>query len=295
MGVVTVGADPKEGRGRGVVSSASYEAYLDLSGRVEDLDQAANLARTIMQEVLDREDLSCSVGVAPNKMLAKIGSDFRKPYGLTVISEKGAKEFLSPLGVRKIPGVGPRTEEILLDLDIRTIGQLAAADPDRLARQLGILGKRLYERAQGIDPSEVVVNYETKSIGREVTFERDIKDAAPILQMMDGLAEEIHGELIECGFRFKTITVKVRYEHFDTFTRARSLSFSTNDLDIPTLSCLEDYLDSFGGCLLVSSHDRYFLDRTTESLLCYEGSPAPRVFTGSYTDYLASLASRGIP
>ncbi len=76
------------------------EAYLDLSGRVEDLDQAANLARTIMQEVLDREDLSCSVGVAPNKMLAKIGSDFRKPYGLTVISEKGAKEFLSPLGVR---------------------------------------------------------------------------------------------------------------------------------------------------------------------------------------------------
>jgi nucleotidyltransferase/DNA polymerase involved in DNA repair len=97
---VIVGADPKEGRGRGVGSSASYEAYLDLSGRVEDLDQAANLARTIMQEVLDREDLSCSVGVAPNKMLAKIGSDFRKPYGLTVISEKGAKEFLSPLGVR---------------------------------------------------------------------------------------------------------------------------------------------------------------------------------------------------
>ncbi len=131
MGVVTVGADPKEGRGRGVVSSASYEAYLDLSGRVEDLDQAANLARTIMQEVLDREDLSCSVGVAPNKMLAKIGSDFRKPYGLTVISEKGAKEFLSPLGVRKIPGVGPRTEEILLDLDIRTIGQLAAAGNPR--------------------------------------------------------------------------------------------------------------------------------------------------------------------
>lgn len=115
-----MGADPKEGRGRGVVSSASYEAYLDLSGRVEDLDQAANLARTIMQEILDSEGLSCSVGVAPNKMLAKIGSDFRKPFGLTVISELGAKEFLSPLGVRKIPGVGPRTEEMLLDLGIRT-------------------------------------------------------------------------------------------------------------------------------------------------------------------------------
>lgn len=286
---VIVGADPKEGMGRGVVSSASYEArifgvnsampisrawklcphgvylrpdhelyqrasnnvmrilrshagrfeqggideaYLDLSGQVQDLGQAADLARGIMQEVLDRERLSCSVGVAPNKMLAKIGSDFKKPYGLTVISEEEAREFLSPLEVRKIPGVGPRTEEMLLDLDIRTIGQLAAADPDRLSRHLGSLGRRLCERAQGIDPNEVVVDYETKSIGREVTFERDIEDAAPVLEMMNGLAEEIHSELVECGFRFKTITVKVRYEHFDTFTRARSLSFSTNDLDI---------------------------------------------------------------
>ena len=198
----------------------------------EDLDRAADLARGIMKEVLDSEGLSCSVGVAPNKMLAKIGSDFRKPYGLTVISEGEAREFLSPLEVRKIPGVGPRTAEMLHNLGIRTIGQLAGADPDRLSRQLGSLGRRLCERAQGIDPNEVVVDYETKSIGREVTFERDITDAAPILEMMDGLAEEIHIELIECGFRFKTITVKVRYEHFDTFTRARSLSFSTNDLDI---------------------------------------------------------------
>lgn len=286
---VIVGANPKEGQGRGVVSSASYEArsfgvrsamsisrawklcphavylqpdhelyqrasnnvmrilrshtqrfeqggideaYLDISGQVENLDRAADLARGIMQEVLDREGLSCSVGVAPNKMLAKIGSDFKKPYGLTVISEKDAEEFLSPLEVRKIPGVGPRTEEMLHDLGIRTIGQLAGADPDCLARQLGSLGRRLHESARGIDPSEVVVDSETKSIGREVTFERDIIDAAPVLEMMDGLAEEICAELLECGFRFKTITVKVRYEHFDTFTRSRSLAFYSNDLDI---------------------------------------------------------------
>lgn len=286
---VIVGADPKEGRGRGVVSSASYEArsfgirsampisrawrlcpqgvylrpdhelyqrasnnvmrilrshadrfeqggideaYLDLSTRVQDLHQAAGLARRIMEEVLEREALSCSIGVAPNKMLAKIGSDFKKPYGLTIISEKEVSEFLSPLEVRKIPGVGPRTEEILHDLGIRSIGQLAGTDPDHLARHLGSLGRRLHQRAQGIDPSEVVVDGETKSIGREVTFERDIIDAAPILETMDGLAEEICSELLQCGFRFRTITVKIRFEHFDTFTRSRSLAFATNDLSI---------------------------------------------------------------
>lgn len=286
---VIVGADPKEGRGRGVVSSASYEArsfgvrsampisrawklcpngiylrphfdlyhkasnnimkilkshadrfeeggideaYLEVSSQVEDFNEAASLAKRIMQEILEEEKLSCSVGVAPNKMLAKIGSDFRKPYGLTVIRAEEAVEFLSPLGVRRIPGVGPKTEEILLDLNIKTIGELAAENPDRLARHLGRGGKRLHERAQGIDLSEVVENYETKSIGREVTFEEDMDDAGPILEMMNEMAEEIHGELNEHGFRFKTITVKVRYQRFDTFTRARSLSFPTNDLDI---------------------------------------------------------------
>jgi len=286
---VIVGADPKEGKGRGVVSSASYEArkfgiksampisrawklcpqgaylrphfdlyipasnsimkilkshadkfeqggideaYLDISSQVKDFDEASEFARKLMEEVLDKEKLTCSIGVAPNKMLAKIGSDFKKPYGFTVIREEDAKEFLSTLKVRKIPGVGPKTERRLKDLKIETIGDLAAINPEQLTRLFGVWGSRLHEYANGIDYSEVRVEYETKSIGREVTFEKDVDDGGQILGVLDELAEEIHKELIENGFRFKTITIKIRYEHFDTYTRARSLSFPTNDLDI---------------------------------------------------------------
>jgi DNA polymerase IV (DinB-like DNA polymerase) len=288
---VIVGADPKEGKGRGVVSSASYEArkfgirsampisrawklcpegvylrphfdlyitasnsimrilrshadrfeqggideaYLDISGRVKDFDDAKEFAEKLMEEVLDKEKLTCSIGVAPNKMLAKIGSDFKKPYGLTVIREEDAKDFLSPLKVRKIPGVGPKTEGRLKELKIETIGDLAAINPELLPRLFGSWGARLHEYAHGIDYSEVIEEYETKSIGREVTFEEDvdIADEGQILGILDELAEEIHKELIDNGFRFKTITIKVRYEHFDTYTRAKSFSFPTNDLDI---------------------------------------------------------------
>jgi len=286
---VIVGADPKEGKGRGVVSSASYEArkfgiksampisrawklcpqgaylrphfdlyipasnsimkilkshadkfeqggideaYLDISSQVKDFDEASEFARKLMEEVLDKEKLTCSIGVAPNKMLAKIGSDFKKPYGFTVIREEDAKEFLSTLKVRKIPGVGPKTERRLKDLKIETIGDLAAINPEQLTRLFGVWGSRLHEYASGIDYSEVIEGYETKSIGREVTFEKDVDDGGQILGILDELAEEIHKEVIENGFRFKTITIKIRYEHFDTYTRARSLSFPTNDLDI---------------------------------------------------------------
>ncbi|MDD1762433.1 MAG: DNA polymerase IV [Methanothrix sp.] len=286
---VVVGADPKEGKGRGVVSSASYEArkfgirsampisrawklcpegvylrphfdlyntasnsimeilkshadrfeqggideaYLDISSRIKDFDDAGEFAKKLIEEVLHKEKLTCSIGVAPNKMLAKIGSDFKKPYGFTVIREEDAKDFLSPLQVRKIPGVGPKTEKMLKDLKIETIGDLAAINPERLTRLFGVWGSRLHEYANGIDYREVREEYETKSIGRELTFEKDVNDEGQIFEVLDELAEEIHEELIDNGFRFKTITVKVRYEHFDTYTRAKSLSFPTNDLDI---------------------------------------------------------------
>jgi len=286
---VIVGADPKEGTGRGVVSSASYEArkfgirsampisrawklcpegvylrphfdlytkasnsimkilkshadkfeqggideaYLDISSQVKDFDDAREFAGKLMEEVLAKENLTCSIGVAPNKMLAKIGSDFKKPYGLTVIKEADAKDFLSPLKVGKIPGVGPKTESRLKELKIETIGDLAAINPELLTRLFGVWGGRLHEYANGIDYSEVIEEYETKSIGREVTFEKDVDDQGQLLGVLDELAEEIHEELVDNGFRFKTITVKIRYEHFDTYTRARSLSFPTNDLDI---------------------------------------------------------------
>jgi len=286
---VVVGADPKEGKGRGVVSSASYEArkfgvrsampisrawklcpdcvylrphfdlyikasnsvmqilkshadkfeqggideaYLDISAQVKDFDEAGEFAKGMMAEVLNKERLTCSIGIGPNKMVAKIASDYRKPYGLTVIKEEDVKAFLSTLKVGKLPGVGPKTEQRLKELKIETVGDLASLNPEALARSFGVWGTRLYEYANGIDQSKVIEEYETKSIGREVTFEQDTDNADLVLGLLDDLAEEVSQEVIANAFKFKTITVKVRYQHFDTHTRAKSLQFPTNDLDI---------------------------------------------------------------
>lgn len=286
---VIVGADPKGGTGRGVVSSASYEArkfgirsampisrawklcpdgvylrphfdlyipasnsiiqilrghadrfeqggideaYLDISSRVKDFDDAAQFAKHLMEEVLEKTRLTCSIGVAPNKMVAKIASDFRKPYGLTAVRPEEVKGFLFPLEVRKIPGVGPKTEKAMLELKIETIKDLAAMKPEVLTRLFGAWGARLHEFANGIDTREVIEEYETKSIGRDTTFERDMDDEEQILHVLDEMAEEVHAEVISNGFKFKTITVRIRYEHFDTHTSSKSLLFTTNDIDI---------------------------------------------------------------
>jgi DNA polymerase IV (DinB-like DNA polymerase) len=286
---VVVGADPKEGKGRGVVSSASYEArkfgvrsampisrawklcpdcvylrphfdlyipasngimkvlksqadkfeqggideaYLDISNRVKDFDEAGEFAKRLMEEVLEKESLTCSIGVGPNKLVAKIASDFMKPYGLTVVKEDDFKGFLFPLKAGKIPGVGPKTQRMLKELNIETISDLASAKPEMLTRLFGVWGARLHEFANGIDYSEVTEEYETKSIGRDSTFEKDVDDEEQIHQVLDGLAEEVHEDVIANGFKFKTITVRVRYQHFDTHTRSKSLLFPTNDLDI---------------------------------------------------------------
>ena len=286
---VVVGADPKEGKGRGVVSSASYEArkfgirsampisrawklcpdcvylrphfdlyvpasnavmrilrshadkfeqggideaYLDISNRVKDFDEAREFAKSLMEEILEKEKLTCSIGVAPNKMVAKIASDYRKPYGLTVVREEDVRGFLFPLDVRKIPGVGPKSENALKTLKIETISDLASTKPEVLTRLFGVWGTRLHELAIGIDNSEVIEEYETKSIGRDTTFEQDIDDEEQILRVLAGLAEEVHEEVVSSGFKFKTITVRVRYQDFDTHTRSKSLLFPTNDLDI---------------------------------------------------------------
>jgi len=286
---VVVGADPKGGTGRGVVSSASYEArkfgirsampisrawklcpdcvflrphfdlyipastavmkilqshadkfeqggideaYLDISTKVKDFDEASEFGKRLMEEVSQKENLTCSIGVAPNKLVAKIASDYKKPYGLTVVKPEEVKDFLFPLKIGKIPGVGPKTEQALRELNIDIIRDLASLAPETLTRLFGTLGVRLHEFANGIDNSEVVEDYETKSIGRDVTFERDMDDQAQITQILGELAEEVHAEVIANGFKFKTVTVRVRYHDFDTHTRAKSLPFPTSDLDI---------------------------------------------------------------
>jgi DNA polymerase IV (DinB-like DNA polymerase) len=179
-----------------------------------------------MEEVLEKEKLTCSIGVAPNKLVAKIASDYKKPYGLTVVKPEEVKAFLFPMAVRKIPGIGPKTEHALKELNIETIRDLASLPPEMLTRLFGTLGARLHDAANGIDNDEVVEGYETKSIGRDITFEKDVDDKEQIFSVLDELAEEVHADAFSNGFKFKTITVRVRYEDFDTHTRSKSLLFS---------------------------------------------------------------------
>ena len=119
-----------------------------------------------------------------------------------------------------------------MELKIETVKDLASMKPEMLTRLFGAWGARLHEFANGIDNREVIEEYETKSIGRDTTFEKDLDDEEKILGVLDELAEEVHADVIANGFKFKTITVRIRYEHFDTHTSSKSLSFPTNDLDI---------------------------------------------------------------
>jgi len=284
---VVVGADPKEGKGRGVVSTCNYEArkygvksgipitrawrlcpnavylpvnyslyqkvsarimailrsyadkferwgldeaFLDVTSRVKNFGEAEKLAQKIKNEIYEKERLSCSIGVGPNKLVAKIGSDFEKPDGLTVVRGEDAKAFLSPLRVRRLLWVGRKTENRLNMLGIKTIGDLANYDASVLAEKFGVAGTQLYLSAQGIDNSEVQERWERKSMSREITFEEDTSDYALILDTLDAISADLHQELVASNFTFKTTTVKIRYENFETHTHGKTLPFFTDRL-----------------------------------------------------------------
>jgi DNA polymerase IV (DinB-like DNA polymerase) len=284
---VIVGADPMNGKGRGVVSTSNYEArkfgvrsgmpisrawklcrqavylpvnyelyarvskeimdtlrkyadkfeqwgideaFLDVSLRVRDYAEAEALAREIKKKIYESERLTCSIGVSTNKLLAKIASETQKPDGLTIVREEDAEKFLAPLSVRKLLGVGRKTGQILEDMDIKTIGDLAHFDSAVLTESLGVVGTQLYLMAHGIDRSEVEERSEVKSIGRDVTFLEDTDDFGSVLNVLDRLSEEVSRNVLDQQLYFKTVTVRVRYENFETHTHSKTLTFMTNRL-----------------------------------------------------------------
>jgi len=299
---VIVGADPKEGKGRGVVSTCNYEArkygvrsgmpisrawklcpnaiylpvnyelytkvserimailrkyadkfeswgideaFLDVTSKVRDYAEAEALARQIKKEILEKEGLTCSIGIGPNKLVAKIASDYQKPDGLTVVTEEEAERFLAPLPVRKLLWVGRKTEQKLRVMGIKTIGDLARYDPTVLAETFGVIGTQLYLMAHGIDKSEVEEQRQIKSISRDITFEEDTSDFNLVLNTLEKLAEEVHNDLMRQQLYFKTVTVRVRYENFETHTHSRTLPFMTNrlqDLKKTAKELIQDYL-----------------------------------------------------
>jgi DNA polymerase IV (DinB-like DNA polymerase) len=204
------------------------EAFLDISP-LGSFAAAHALAGQIKTAIRTTLGLSCSVGVAPAKIVAKIASDFKKPDGLTLVEPGTAAAFLAPMPVRKIPGIGKKSERELHEVGIRLIGDLAAYDVQRLIARFGRGGTWLHGVALGIDESEVKERVNMKSVSRETTFELDTDDPKTLFLTMDALSVDVQRNLAEEGLRFKTITVKVRYEGFVTKTKAKTLLHYTGD------------------------------------------------------------------
>ncbi len=205
------------------------EAFLDVS----EIDRpSAEIAAGIKKRIREETGLSCSIGIGPNKLIAKIASDMQKPDGLTIISETEIQERLWPLSVRKLWGVGPKTEEHLRSMGIGTIGQLAAVPLETLVETFGnSYGNFLYESSRGMDDSPLVTHWEPKSASRETTFQRDTENWQAIAKNLADLSRDVVEDLKRSGYRGKNVTVKVRFSDFETVTRAKTLQAATDSLE----------------------------------------------------------------
>lgn len=277
---VIVGADPKAGKGRGVVAACSYEArkfgirsalpisrawklcpqgvyvrprmnryvevsqqvmdvfrrytdlveplsideaFLDITGSVALLGPADEIARSIKKAIREATGMTASVGLAPNKFLAKIASDLKKPDGLVVLQEADVDQFLRDLPISRLWGVGPKTEARLHEMGFRTIGQLASASRESLVRTLGSLGEHLYQLSHGKDDRQVVPDWERKSVGTETTFDEDTDDCDLLLRTILELSDHVAERLRKDEYRARKVTLKLRYSNFSTHTKQHSL------------------------------------------------------------------------
>ncbi len=290
---IVVGADPKGGTGRGVVSTANYKAreygirsalpisaawryseaakrkglppavfldvnmkrYSEVSGRIMAIlkkhvpsveeasvdeayldlssagsyENAEKLCWKIKDEIKSSEKLTASVGIGPNKLVAKIASDEHKPDGLTIIREESAEKFLEPLSVRKIPGIGPKTEERFRALSIRTVKDAKKFSKSELEEMLGKWGTELYDKLRARDDSSLVEEWVAKSVGEQETFEADTDNPNFLRERLRGLSDQVHARFRKGGFKsFRLVTVTVRFADFNTKTRSGTLKIKTN-------------------------------------------------------------------
>jgi DNA polymerase-4 len=205
------------------------EAFLDIS----DMDMpGGRIAQEIKERIMEATGLTCSIGIAPNKLLAKIASDMKKPDGLTIITENDVENRIWPLPVRKLWGVGPKTEDHLKDLSVHTIGGLASVRLEVLTDHFGnSYGNYLYEASRGTDNSGLVTHWEPKSSSRETTFQSDTDDWQRTAKSLAELVKEVADDLRVRGYRAKNITVKIRFSDFQTLTRAKTLDEPTDRLE----------------------------------------------------------------
>jgi DNA polymerase IV len=278
---VIVGSDPKDGKGRGIVATCSYEArkfgvhsaqpisqawrlcpkgiyvrpdmgkysrvslrvmeillqftdmleqvsideaFLDVTGSEKLLGTGVEIARKIKSRINSELGLTASVGVAANKFVAKVASDLKKPDGLVVVMPGSEKEFLAPLDIRRLWGVGTKTEAVLKMIGLNKIGQIAALPHSEMTARMGKSGAHLWQLSQGIDDRPVESEEGCKSIGHEVTFDVDAGDLALLERTLLDLSERVAQRLRSNGFRARTIAIKFRESDFSTYTRRITLS-----------------------------------------------------------------------
>ena len=205
------------------------EAYLDVTDEIDKWGSATALAKQIKSVVGQERGLTVSIGVGPNKLIAKIASDYDKPDGLTVVPPRRVQVFLDPLSVRSLPGVGPATERRMMEAGIGSVADLRALPLDQLAAKFGRSGQWLYNCARGIDERPVRVHRSRKSLSHERTYARDLRTLSQMDAELDGLGERVARDLEGKQLSTCTISVKVRYSDFTTLTRAHTLAGPTCD------------------------------------------------------------------
>jgi DNA polymerase-4 len=213
-----------------VESMGFDEAYMDTSGVQHLFGPAEEIGHAIQDRIQREVGLSCSVGLACNKFLAKITSGWKKPHGFTAILEKDALDFLAKLLLGELPGVGFRTREKLAQCGLRTVRDLHVMPPALLRAEFGKLGADLLLFAQGIDPRPVVPDCERKSMGSEGTFAEDLSDPEEMLTVLLEISDRLARQLRAEGFRVQRVTVKFRFPNFQTVARSHTLK-SPSDSD----------------------------------------------------------------
>jgi DNA polymerase-4 len=205
------------------------EAFLDVTASQRALGSAESIAHEIKRRIRERTQLTASVGVAPNKLVAKIASDLRKPDGLVVVRADEVRDLLDPLPIRKLFGLGPKTAPRLEALGILTLGQLRQAAPARLRPLFGRYTERVQQRAAGIDERPVVPDEDEKQISAEETFDTDIADRARLHAEITRLADRACSRVRARGLVGGCVTVKIRRGDFATYTRQRALEPRTEE------------------------------------------------------------------
>ncbi|UFS69870.1 DNA polymerase IV [Geomonas sp. RF6] len=210
------------------------EAFLDVTGSLALFGSAEEIARAIKSRIRERFGLTCSVGIAPNKLLAKLASDMQKPDGLTVIAPDQVRKVLERMPIKELCGIGSKMQQHLAKFGIRTCGELARFPVDILRKSFGVTGERLHYMALGVDDSPVVPSEEAeevKSVGHSTTLDHDLTERDDIVRYLLQLAEMVGRRARKYQVAGKTVTLTVRYADFTTFGKQTTLPSHTNNSD----------------------------------------------------------------